>query len=194
MKRNTWFIVGGIALIALLAGGAYMGGRLLSQKPQAAGPGSGVNIPQGGSGGITMRTRPRLKPAPELPQTPADASGVFVRHQDRSIFIGTGASQGAVAGVGPGGPGPGQSGSSYSGPVVEVVVNQDTVVYRDSTDHQAAAFSGVTEVQQTVELGSVDEIGESSMVQVWGKRTGDRLVAQTLVYSEPTIIIRPAGK
>ena len=40
-------------------------------------------------------------------------------------------------------------------------------------------------IQQVVEPGSVDEIGQASMITVWGKKTGDRFIADILVYSLP---------
>jgi hypothetical protein len=140
-----------------------------------------------------MVQRPSIKPAPELPQTPADARGTFVRREDRSIYVGTGQITFA-AGGGAGQSGP-QTSSSSDGPIVEVVVNQDTEVFRDTTEMPGIGQSGgVQEVQQTVEPGSIDDIGENSIVQVWGRKTGDRIVAEVLVYSQPTIMIRPPSR
>ncbi len=192
MKRSIWLIVGGVALVALLAGGAYVGARLLAHRPLAGIPGMGsLGFALKGPGGA-VRYSIKPKPAPELPQTPADARGIFVRREDRSIFIGTGKVQ-MMAKASPGGSSP-QTSTSYDGPVVEVVINQDTTVYRDTTKLPDTPPSGDLEVQQTVGPGSVDEIGQNSMVQVWGKKTGDRIVAQVLVYSQPMIMNKPISK
>jgi hypothetical protein len=43
-------------------------------------------------------------------------------------------------------------------------------------------------IQQTVEEGSLDDVGQSSMLTVWGKKTGDRFIAEVLVYSPPAFI------
>jgi hypothetical protein len=40
-------------------------------------------------------------------------------------------------------------------------------------------------IQQVVEPGSLDDIGESSLITVWGKKTGDRIIADVLVYTSP---------
>lgn len=191
MKRSVWFIVGGIALLVLLVGGAFVGGRLLAQKPLVAGPGGGTAMLFGGGG--NQRISIQSKPAPELPQTPAEAKGIFVRREDRSVFIGTGQVQLMVK-RDPGQSNP-QTSSNYSGPVVEVVINQDTTIYRDTTQLPSAPPSGDVQLQQTVEPGSVDEIGQNSMLQVWGNKTGDRIVAQVVVYSQPAIMnVKPGGK
>jgi hypothetical protein len=192
VKRRVWFIVGGVALVVLLAGGAYMGGRLLAQQPQAAGSDGGMGLSIAGGSGGPRSFKMSKEPAPELPQTPADAQGIFVRSEDRSIFIGTG----QVTMMAKASPGQApQTSSDYDGPVVEVVINQDTTIYRDTTKLPETAPSGDIEVQQTVGPGSIDEIGENSMLQVWGNKTGDRVVAQVVVYSQPTILnAKPAGK
>jgi hypothetical protein len=40
-------------------------------------------------------------------------------------------------------------------------------------------------IQQVVEEGSLDEAGQASLITVWGKKTGDRFIAEVLVYSLP---------
>jgi hypothetical protein len=59
-----------------------------------------------------------------------------------------------------------QTNSSYSGPVLEVVVTRETVVYRDETripSPGAGAVSGAQTVQQVVKLvDSLDELGENT--------------------------------
>ena len=43
-------------------------------------------------------------------------------------------------------------------------------------------------IQQALEEGSLDDVGQSSMLTVWGKKTGDRFIAEVLVYSPPAFI------
>jgi hypothetical protein len=66
---------------------------------------------------------------------------------------------------------------------VEVVVSANTKIYRDTTkldpDHPD------TEVQQTVELGTIDDITPQSSITVWGKKAGDRVVASVIIYTSP---------
>jgi hypothetical protein len=85
-----------------------------------------------------------------------------------------------------------QTFSSHSGPVVEVVVTTQTKIYKDTTMQQynGQPPQGQT-IQQVIKPGSIDEIGQSSTITVWGKKTGDRYIADILVYSTPTFIPKP---
>jgi hypothetical protein len=180
MKRNIGLIAGGILLVAMLGGAAYMGARLLSQKaPSAADKGMMLN-PAGPGGKGPVSVRVQRKPASELPQTPADVTGVFDHAADRSVFVKT--VSGAVQIMSKNG----QIATNADGPTVEIVVNQDTKIYQDATPMPSASTS-VQEVQETVAEGSLDEIGQNSMIRAWGKRTGDRIVATVVVYTVPTI-------
>jgi hypothetical protein len=70
------------------------------------------------------------------------------------------------------------------------VVTQDTRVYRETTQlDPSQPPSGA--IQQTVAPGSVDELSGDTMVIVWGRRTGDRVIAEVLMYSQPMIIRAP---
>jgi hypothetical protein len=40
-------------------------------------------------------------------------------------------------------------------------------------------------IQQVVEAGSLDEVGQNSMIMVWGRKTGNRFIADVLLYSLP---------
>jgi len=187
--KQIWLIIGGIVLVALLAGAAFVGGRLMNpQAQQPAGDGP-VMITSKDGGGAQTTVKLDMEPAKELPTTPADVQGIFQRRADSSIFIGTGQvsvmaqkSQGGAISMT----------SSYDGPMVEVVVTHDTAIYRDVTMKQ---FNGPPsagqKMQQVLEPGSVDEIGENSMVVVWGDKRGDRIVAKVLVYSLPAFMAKP---
>ncbi len=74
----------------------------------------------------------------------------------------------------------------------EVVITHDTQVYRDVTSppFKSSPQKG-QRVQQVVEPGQIEEIGEDSNVQVWGRQNGDRIIAEVLLYSIPSYL--PAG-
>ncbi len=78
---------------------------------------------------------------------------------------------------------------SHDGPVVEVVVTTQTIIYKDTTQQQ---FNGRSphegEIQQVVEPGTVDEMAQLSMITVWGRKSGDRYIADVLVYTPPPVI------
>jgi hypothetical protein len=172
--KKTILIGGGIVLLVLLPGGAaYVGGRLLS----------GEGIPGLSIGGMRGLDRVIL-PAKELPQTPADVNGIFDHLKDNSIFVGTGNITGSktvdLSGNG-------HVTLSHDRPVVEVIVTTQTKIYKDITARQYnGRLPHQGEIQQVVELGTVDEIGESgstTMITVWGRKTGDRYIADVLVYT-----------
>ncbi len=144
-----------------------------------------------GSGPVSLTVS--IEPATELPDTPSEASGVFSRREDNSIFVGTGSIEldvevhqvegGAIEPV---------VTLSTSGPVVEAVVTRDTILYRDETD--IPGFSdgkgGEVTVQQVLEpVDSLDELRPNTEVQVWGRRSGDRVIAEILVYRIVTVDI-----
>jgi hypothetical protein len=122
-------------------------------------------------------------PAKELPQTPADVKGLFDHRQDNSIFIGTGK---VTIDVSRDPSGHVETSSDHDGPVVEIVVTSQTKMYKDVTMRQ---FDGPPpegqKIQQVLEPGSSSEIGQASMITVWGKKTGDRFIAEIVVYSPP---------
>ncbi len=171
--RKPILIIGGIVvLVLLLAGAAFVGGQLLNGQGfgSVAGPGGKINI--------------QVQPAKELPQTPADARGLFDHRKDNSIFVGPdpahlGISVRRLL----------QTPSSHTGPTVEVVVSHQTIVYKDVTQQQ---FNGPPpagqEMQQVIEPGRIEEIGEGSVITAWGIKTGDRIIADVLDYTPPPVM------
>jgi hypothetical protein len=186
MNRLT-LIIGGIVLVFLVAGAVFVGARMLNARDKEAG-GKGGEImlvsEGGGAGPVTLSLD--IKPAAELPPTPPEVGGLFVRRQDNSIFVGTGEISFDVT-VDENGQK--STHSDYSGPVLEVVVTGETTLYRDETKMPSLgpnAASGDQTVQQVVKaVDSLEELGEKTQnteVQVWGERRGDRVVAQVFVY------------
>lgn len=181
MKKTT-LIISGI-IILFLAGAAFVGARLLTGQgfPLLS---SGGPIFSLGNGGNSVRINlDDIQPAKELPQVPADVRGLFDHRQDNSIFIGTGK---VTVGVERDQSGKVETSSHHDGPVVEVVVTAQTKIYKDVTMGQ---FDGPPpegqKIQQVLEAGSSDEIGQASLITVWGKKTGDRFIAEIVVYSPP---------
>ena len=182
MKKST-FIIGGVILVLLLAGAAFVGARLLNEQGiplmSPGGPIIALSRNEGDRQGVKFD----LERSQELPQQDPDVQGVLDHHQDNSIFVGTGSIQLKVH--------KDQSGkvstsSSHDGPTVEVVVTAQTTVYCDVTMKQ---FNGQRlpngKIPQVLGEGSVDEIGQDSMIMAWGRKTADRLIAYVLVYTLP---------
>jgi hypothetical protein len=178
-RRRLW-VLAGLAAVILLAGAVFLGARLLNSRT-ASGP-DGFLAGLGGQGkGDTLHLL-KLTPAPELPIIHADLIGLVFNVQDNSIFVDSGKTSIST------GDGPSASGgatSTPSGPLIEVVVSQSTVIYRDITlDHVPEPQPGtttITGVQQVVELTDISSIAQNSELQVWGSKRGDRLIAETIV-------------
>ncbi len=189
MKKRILIVSGVVVLVLVVAAAAFVGGQLLNGQGLPAGASSdgskmmlSTNGP-GGKGNVSFQ----LQPAKELPQVPADAQGIFDHRQDNRIFVGTGNVRMAVM--------KDQSGNvttsaSHTGPTVEVIVSPRTTVYRDVTLKQfnGEPPSGMNTVQQVVETGSLDEVGQNSNITAWGKKTGDRIDADVLVYTPSPVL------
>lgn len=130
-----------------------------------------------------------LQRARELPELAPDVSGLFQRREDQSVFVKALNGGRVMMKVDQSG----QVTTQSDGPeqLIEVVLTKDTVLYRDATQIDPAQQSSGT-VQQQVEPGSLDEIDDNSMIQAWGERRGDRLIAQTIMYSRPMVFSAPA--
>ncbi len=191
MKKTIYFVVGGIVAVVLLAGGAFMAMRLLNAKAQniaGAGGNKGLMLQSNGPGGKQSVYMKQI-PAPELPKQTPDMRGQIVSIQNNSIFVAqqdkfTVAVKNGVV----------QQQPTPVGPYTEVVVSKETKIYRDVTMENMPKPSGNSspdnpvEIQQKVEPVDVSGIASGSMVQVWGQRRGDRLIADVLVVSGMAVI------
>lgn len=144
------------ALVSMLVAAVFVGGQYVTQRLSA--PDSRNFIV-----------------AQELPLWTPDALGLFVRREDNSIFMGTGGIN-TDAGT------DGSPVFSYDGPVVEVVIHNQTILYEDVT-----AFPGpfsLSDIHQKVAAGTIDEIDATRRLTVWGRNVGDRIIADTLLYAD----------
>lgn len=152
-------------IIILMGAAAFLAGRLLNR---GVGP---LNLFGPDGDGIS------ILPAKELPKTPPAVEGLFVERQDSLIIVEDDRSTGdSVAGspVGIGG-----------GPKFEVVITADTLIYHDTTQPPDKRPSGNDPrvIQQTVEDGTLDDlIASQSLIMAWGRKSGDRIIAEVVVY------------
>ena len=165
MQTKRIYFILGIAILVVGAA-AFIAGRMLNR---GVGP-LGLFGLEGD--GIT------ILPAEELPKTEPEVSGVFVERQDNIIFVETD---------------PPHAGSEVSGSPVgigggqkfEVVVTTETIIYHETTQIPAERPAGDDPrvLQQTVEEGTLgDLINSQSLVRVWGRKSGDRIIAEVLMY------------
>lgn len=190
--RRTKLIVGIAAMVVLLAGAAFVGGQLLNKQAQSAGPGGPFGMRAGGpaeGGAMTSAVSAEFENAKELPATPPEVTGLFVERKDNSIFVTVGNGEFMVA-VSEDGAVHTQTGGN--GQKLEVVVTNETVLYKDVTGMMLNGEQPADgKIQQKVAPGSLDEIGQNSFVTAWGDRRGDRLIAKVLFYSPPMIMAAP---
>ncbi|MBN2391707.1 MAG: hypothetical protein JXR84_13360 [Anaerolineae bacterium] len=194
------YIVIGVIVVALLAGAAFVGGRLLGRTKETNGPQAmmlsdgdvavmhnsggalgGMMAVGGGPGGAQPVTV-KIEPAPELPARAPDVAGQLKRVEDNSIFVGTG-DVGFMVRVD-------EAGNTETnipeatGPEVEVVVTRDTKVYRDMMQPPTiGSGEDVPSVmQQKITLITLDDIGEQGAISAWGQKRGDRVIAEVVLY------------
>ena len=194
MQNKKLFILLGVVVIVVGAA-AFVAGRLLNQ---GVGP-MGLGLPLG-NGGDRMSVSIQMEPAAELPKTQPDVVGQFVERQDNTVIVSSmpmkAGGGGVVVSVNKsdgdedGGEEVAGSPMNTDGPKVEVVVTNETVIYKDTTEPPAPS-SGNQTVQQTVAEGSLDDLTSNSFVTVWGRKSGDRIIADVLFYSQPVVFKRP---
>lgn len=163
------------------------------QEP-GAGPGANMNM-----------TR-----AAELPTSEPNVTGMIASRNGNSITIRSGRPQGqrgapadgtapAEGGAPPEGGAPAEGtapAAGNAGVTVEVIVDAETKIYKDTTQIDQAAQQNGQEIQQTVEqVDSLDALDttKGAMLQVWGESSTDGVwTADVIVYSEVTG--RPNGQ
>ena len=191
MQNKKMIII--LSILVIVVGvAAFIGGRMFNQK---AGP-LGFGMPMGNGG---MSVSVQITPAPELPTREPDGIGSFVERNDNSIVLATVSMKAGSGGVvlkieeGSEDAQTGLSGPPKDGPQVEVVMTNDTVIYLDSTQppSQPPASGENVILQQTVAEGSLDDLTPQSFVTVWGRKSGDRIIAEVLFISNPVMFKRP---
>lgn len=189
--QNKKTIVGLGILVVVVGAAAFVGGRMLNGN---LGP-LGFGMPMGG--GEMMSVSVQVTPAAELPTTEPAARGLFVERKDNSIIIGELSMDAGGKGVvvqraeGGGDGEPSISGPKPDGPQKEVVITSDTTIYLETTDFPEPKPGEDVVLQQTVAEASLDDLTSQSFVTVWGRQSGDRIIAEVLFISNPVIFKRP---
>jgi hypothetical protein len=171
MNKKLYLTLGIVILV--VAAAAFVAGRLLNRGV------SPLSLFGPADDGIT------ILPAEELPVTPPEVEGLFVEREDNIIIIEDDQHMDSVSGspVGIGG-----------GPKFEVVVTTVTLIYHDTTQPPARRPSGDDPrvIQQIVEDGTLDDLNAiHSLVRVWGRKSGDRIIAEVLLYVDLLTIEKP---
>lgn len=187
MKQKTLVgLVVVVSLLLLLGAGAFTAARLISAQGKSdelpAGAMVFEDVRDDGSGNpVTVKTV--ILPAAELPQRPSEASGVLLRQQDNSYFVGTGSVSVSVNTIN----GETTTAVDHSGPAIEVVIGRDTQFYRDVTEvsFEAPESKEQTLQQEVVLVEPPQTLPDGAEIQAWGRKSGDRVIAETIVFSGP---------
>lgn len=176
-KKNnrTGLFIGAAFVFVLLLAATFLGGKLMAQD-EAALPGSAIAqpiIPQGDDGAIQTFELPEMETAAELPARAPETKGLFVGRTDDTLTIGTGNVMAMISTEPNAVPE-----FSYDGIQQDVLVTNKTRLYIDRTEYTF----GQTAVQQKLEqVDTLDVLTENAILEVWGERTGDRIVADVIL-------------
>ena len=191
--QNKKLIVTLGVIVVLVGAAAFLGGRLLNGKVNPL----GLGMPIGNGGMVSISVQ--VTPAPELPTTRPVVVGGFVERKDNSIILASAPMEAGKGGVvlsvnESGGDGePSISSNAPDGPKVEVVISNETTIYLENTDLGEPNPNETNKVvQQTVTEGSLDDLTSQSFVSVWGRKSGDRIIAEVVLISNPVMFKRPA--
>jgi hypothetical protein len=176
-NRKLYIMMG--ASIIVIGVAAFVAGRMLN--------GSVGSVPLGGPNGQSVFISiDEITPAPELPTTKADITGLFVERKDNTLVV-----QAVTFAVGAGGISSEAPMDENSGIRVEVVVTSQTKIYKDVTEIPEPVNGEIHNVQQAAAEGTLDDLDTQSFITVWGRRNGDRLIAEVLFYTNPQSIKKP---
>ena len=178
MQTKRLYISLGIAILVIVIA-AFVAGRMINGRVGNVGFGG----PNAGRVSISLND---ITPAPELPSTKADVTGSFVERKDNTIFL-----QAVSFGTGVGGVLEESPMDENSGIRVEIVITGETLIYRDVTQFPAPVNGEIHNVQQAAEEGTLDDLNSQTFVSVWGRRSGDRVIADVLFYMNPQDIKKP---
>lgn len=162
----------GVVLLVVALGTAYVLGRYLRGDGSKGESSTIVDM----AGGVAIT---QLEMAEDLPKTQPTIWGIVDHVQDNSIYVTQLPPLDQIA----------AQMSVDFGPTEEVVVTSKTIIY------EVPPYDGPPNgvIHEVVIPGSVDEIGESHLVTVWGERRGDRIVADVLKYNTHSKIVLPTG-
>jgi len=166
MKNKKLHLGFGMAIL-LIGIAAFLAGRMFNSRVSPVAQGGPVLKSQR----FTFSSTNKVTPAPELPATRPEIVGLYAEMIDNRMTVQIVADHGGIVGD--------SSVDVNSAPKVEVIITSKTTIYRDVS--QLIEFSADT--QQQVEESTLDYLNPPTMINVWGNRGGDRIVAKVLLDS-----------
>jgi len=168
--KKIAFVTG--ILILTVGVAAFIAGRMLNRGIEPIISNGSVEGPR-----FTFSLSNNITPAVELPTTPPEITGFYVETQDNTMIIQAVSFDPGIGGI------LGNSVDVNSAPKVEILIGAKTMIYRDTTPVSASATDGNVAIQQTVEESTLEELAPPTMITVWGRESGDRIIADVLLFS-----------
>jgi hypothetical protein len=176
MRKRLWILVG-LAGVVLLGMAAFVAVRLFNSGiPQGSNLVSALSSTPGAKkpGGVTYE----VTPAAGIPTGQPDFMATVSEVRDNSVSI-TATSkltQGADT-------------------VYELVIAQETKLYRDTTGENPPPPTDATSVQETVVQADLSQVVQGDLLAIWGERRGTRWIASTvLIYGPAVVKLERKGK
>jgi hypothetical protein len=200
-KKNTfrWWIA--ILITFIIAAAAYVGGSLIEKQKNSTNQSPNVDLSQ-------AQEIPSTEPALFGMVADTDGDTLIVNEINMNNTLGTLGEGGVVSGtitiegnlesdensiIIP-------SFVDQENITVEVIVTNQTKVYQNSTTvgegniiqgDEAPDISELSEIiseediVMKIEPGDATQIGPTSFITVWGEKTGDRIIADFILYQKP---------
>ena len=168
MQTKWSYISLGIAIL-LIGIAAFVAGRMFNLGISPVADEGSLRTNE-----FTFSTSNNVTPAPELPAISPEVVGLYVEMNDNTMIVQVVSMDTGIGSV--------VSDSSVdvnSAPKVEIIITSKTTIY-----HEITQLSGLSaSIRQTVEESTLDNLNPPTMITVWGNRSGDRIVARILLYS-----------
>jgi hypothetical protein len=126
-----------------------------------------------------------ITPAVELPDTPPELTGLYVEMIDHTMIIQAVSFDPGIGGI------LGDSVDVPSAPKFEIFISAKTAIYRDTTQLSQPASGEDFTIHQTVGEATLDDLAPPTMITVWGRKSGERIIADVLVFSNSLKIQKP---
>jgi hypothetical protein len=186
VRRAVLLLIGLAVVTLVLVGSVFLTGRLLPgdgrQDKDMVIPGVGVVQKKGPEVLAVQAEELPVERASELPTRKPDVAGVFAYREENRISV-TDTRDGVIFLLSE----TGSVSTIADGPVTQVVVTDDTVLYVDAT---LEGFDGLPPgglLQQELIPGSLEEMGQASTIEAWGERRGEIVVAKVVLYTRPPL-------
>jgi hypothetical protein len=174
-NKKLTLIMGILTLFVAVA--AFLAGKMFTREIRPS-----IADESLANGRFSFSSSNNITPAAELPTTPPEISGLYVEHQDHTMMIHTVSFDPGIGGI------LGDSVDVNSAPKVEIILTGKTTIYRNTTEMSPSSSHAIN---QTVEASTPNELIPPTMITVWGRKSGDRIIADVLLFSNSLNIQKP---